>query len=75
MRVSETAANLVMTCESGSNTGTFTIYRANPALFVWNVRESSDDFAGLQGEGSWDFVMTSTSTVVETFTGDIEYTP
>jgi hypothetical protein len=73
--VSETVANHVMTCTNGSNAGTFTINHALGDLFVWNVLESSDDFAGLQGEGSWEFVLTSTSTVVETFTGDIEYSP
>ncbi|MCH7901921.1 MAG: hypothetical protein IH818_13605 [Acidobacteria bacterium] len=63
----------VMTCESGSNAGTFTIIHSGE-LFDWSVLESSDDFAGLQGEGRFSFVFTSASRIVETFTGDIEYT-
>jgi hypothetical protein len=62
----------VMTCESGANTGTFTIIHGGESR--WSVLESSDDFAGLQGEGRMSFVLNSTTTVVETFTGDIEYT-
>ena len=62
-----------MTCESGS-AGTFTIVHGGDR-FEWSVLESTGDFAGLQGEGRFTFVLTSTSTVVETFTGDIEYTP
>jgi hypothetical protein len=62
-----------MTCESGA-VGTFTIVHGGDR-FEWSVLESSDDFAGLQGEGRFTFVLTSSSTVVETFTGDIEYTP
>ena len=62
----------VMTCESGPNAGTFTIiYDFSESR--WNVLESSDDFAGLQGEGRMSFVLGET-TVEETFTGDIEYT-
>ena len=72
---SETFGNNVMTCDSGSNAGTFTIYHGGEDVRVWDVLESSDDFVGLHGEGSWDFVLTSSSTVVETFTGDIDYTP
>ena len=45
---SETFGNYVMTCESGSNAGTFTIYHGGD-LFVWNVLESSDDFADESG--------------------------
>jgi hypothetical protein len=63
----------VMTCESGPNTGTFTIV-FSPENFNWSVLESSNDFAGLQGEGRFSAVL-GASTVVETFTGDIEYTP
>ena len=63
----------VMTCESGPNTGTFTIvYRTED--FNWSVLESTDDFTGLQGEGRFSFVLPSPSTLTETFTGDIEYT-
>jgi len=64
----------VMTCESGSNAGTFTIVYDPVDTSRWNVLESSDDFAGLQGEGRMSFVLPSPSTVAETFTGDIEYT-
>jgi hypothetical protein len=64
----------VMTCESGSNTGTFSIVY-DPENFNWNVLESSGDFAGLQGEGRFSFVFTSANVIDETFTGDIEYTP
>jgi hypothetical protein len=69
--------NIVMTCDSGPNTGTFTVDHGSEDVYVWNVVESSDDFAGLQGEGSWDFILTSANaaSVVETFTGNIEYTP
>jgi hypothetical protein len=63
----------VMTCESGPNTGTFTIIYDATDTSRWNVLESSDDFAGLQGEGRMSFVL-GTTTVAETFTGDIEYT-
>jgi len=64
----------VMTCESGSNTGTFTIVYDPVDTSRWTVLESSDDFAGLQGEGRLSWVLPNASTVVETFTGDIEYT-
>ncbi len=67
--------NNVMTCDSGPNTGTFTVDHGSQDVYVWNVVESSGDFAGLQGEGSWDFLLTDPGNVVETFTGDIEYTP
>ncbi|MEE8376476.1 MAG: hypothetical protein V3S26_09175 [Acidimicrobiia bacterium] len=63
----------VMTCESGSNTGTFTIIYDPGDTSRWSVLESSDDFAGLQGEGRLSWILPSPSTVVETFTGDIEY--
>lgn len=63
----------VMTCESGPNTGTFTIIYDPTETSRWNVLESSDDFAGLQGEGRISFVL-GRSSVAETFTGDIEYT-
>jgi len=65
----------VMTCESGSKTGTFTTQHSFSGLFDWDVQSSSDDFVGLQGEGSWVFVKTGTSSTVETNTGDIKYTP
>jgi len=55
----------VMTCESGTNTGTFTIIYDATDTSRWNVLESSDDFAGLQGEGRISFVLGA---------GDIEYT-
>jgi len=71
----ETFGNNVMTCESGPNTGSFTIYHGGDGVYVWDVLEGSDDFTDLQGEGSWDFVLTGTGSVVETFTGDIEYGP
>jgi hypothetical protein len=74
-RLSETSWSDVMTCESGSNTGTFTIHYSNRALFVWDVRSSSDEFVGLQGEGNWDFSLTGRGSIEETSTGDIEYTP
>lgn len=64
----------VMTCDSGSKTGTFTIQRSLSGLFVWDVRSSSDDFVGLQGEGNWDFRSIGASSFAETSTGDIEYT-
>jgi len=64
----------VMTCESGPNTGTFTIIYDPTDTSRWNVLESSDDFAGLQGEGRISFVLPDASTVEETFEGDIEYT-
>lgn len=73
MSISETSSKHVMTCESGS-AGTFTI-RYSRDLFTWSVVESSGDFSGLEGEGGFDFAMTSSSTVVETFTGDIQYAP
>lgn len=63
----------VMTCESGPNAGTFTIVYSTED-FNWSVLESSDDFAGLQGDGRFSFVMTGSSGIVETFTGDVEYT-
>ena len=69
--------NSIMTCDSGPNMGTFTVDHGSEDVYVWNVVESSGDFAGLQGEGSWEFVLTSANaaSVVETFTGDIDYTP
>ena len=63
----------VMTCESGPNAGTFTIIHDAGDTSRWNVLESSDDFAGLQGEGRISFVLGET-TVAETYTGDIENT-
>jgi hypothetical protein len=67
--------NKVMTCESGSNTGTFTIRFDPPDGRDWRVLESSDDFAGLQGEGDFSWVQyPSTKSGEETLTGDIEYT-
>jgi hypothetical protein len=58
---------------SGPNTGTFTILHGGEPN-EWSVLESSDDFAGLQGEGGLTWVLPSASTLAETFTGDIEYT-
>ncbi|MEE8406281.1 MAG: hypothetical protein V3S32_03955 [Acidimicrobiia bacterium] len=63
----------VMTCESGSNAGTFTIIYDPDDTPKWNVLESSGDFAGLQGEGGLSWVLPSPSSLAETFTGDIEY--
>ena len=75
-RESETSVRKshAMTCESGSNAGTFTISYDPTDSFRWNVLESSDDFAGLQGEGLFSFVLPDPNSVEETFTGDIEYT-
>ena len=72
---SESTFSEVMTCEEGSNSGTFTLYHSLTAAFVWEVRSSSGDFAGLQGEGNWDYRATGTGSAVETATGDIEYIP
>ncbi len=65
----------VMTCESGSNAGTFTILFDPPGGLDWSVLESSDDFAGLQGGGDFSWVFSQSSqNGEETLTGDIEYT-
>ena len=65
----------VMTCESGSNAGTFTILFDPPDGRDWRVVESSDDFAGLQGEGDYSWVLFQSSrNGEETLTGDIEHT-
>jgi len=67
--------NKVMTCESGSNAGTFTIVFDPPEGRDWSVLESSDDFAGLQGGGDYSWVQNpSMPKGTETLTGDIEYT-
>ncbi len=67
--------NKVMTCESGSNTGTFTIRFDPPDGRDWRVLESSDDFAGLQGEGDFSWVLHQIGqSGEETLAGDIEYT-
>ena len=68
------ARDYVMTCESGSNTGTFTIVSGAGDSFNWSVLESSDDFAGLLGRGVFAFDLPSPTTLTETFTGAIEYT-
>ncbi len=68
--------NKVMTCESGSNAGTFTILFDPPGGLDWSVLESSDDFAGLQGGGDFSWVLDQNNSAKgeETVTGDIEYT-
>ncbi len=67
--------NKVMTCESGSNAGTFTILFDPPGGLDWSVLESSDDFAGLQGGGDFSWALDQdTPSGEETLTGDIEYT-
>ena len=75
-----TGIDKVMTCESGSNAGTFTIvfHPVGPDFQngPWSVLESSDDFAGLQGEGDYSVVddPDGIHAALETLTGDIEYT-
>ena len=72
-----------LTCETGSNEGTFT------AVFIpdpdtpgpgdengpWSILESTGAFTGLQGGGDFSVVYADDApTGVETLTGDIEYT-
>jgi hypothetical protein len=73
----------VLTCESGSNEGTFTgafvIVDSAPELLVesgtWTVVEDSNDFVGLQGGGEWSVVVSPDAPEgVDTWTGDINYT-
>lgn len=81
----ETSINInrVMTCDAGSNDGTFTVAFALEGVEAgpgddngpWSVVEASGDFVGLQGAGDWSLVVDDADQGVETWTGDIEYTP
>ena len=74
----------VMTCDSGSNEGIFTVSFAlngpdagpGDENGPWSVVEGSGDFVGLQGSGDWSMVEATddSNQGVETLTGDIEYT-
>jgi hypothetical protein len=81
--VTEDSIQKVMTCDSGSNEGTFTaafnITESAAGSLVdkcfWSVVEGSDDFVGLQGGGEWSVVYSpGLPEGVETWTGDINYT-
>jgi hypothetical protein len=70
----------VMTCDSGSNDGSFTVALTFEAVAfevsdkgTWSVVEDSDDFVGLQGGGDWSIVY-ATNSGVGTWTGDISST-
>jgi hypothetical protein len=71
-----------MTC-SEPDTGTFTIafvgngYDTGPGVLngPWRILEGFGDFADLQGEGDYWLIMEGPKTGVETYNGDIEYTP
>lgn len=74
----------VFTCDSGPNHGTFTAtftYNDVPtgaeSTGSWNVAEGSDDFVGLQGSGDWSSCCRENPLPqsVETWTGDINYSP
>lgn len=84
----ETSVNInrVMTCDAGSNDGTFTAVFAleggdsgpGDENGPWSVAEASGDFVGLQGAGEFSAFWDSEDDAgqgVETWTGDIEYTP
>jgi hypothetical protein len=75
----------VMTCDSGSNEGSFTVtlsfvtagsFESGADNGTWSVVESSDDFDGLQGSGDWSIVYDQTGggSGAGTWTGDINYT-
>lgn len=74
----------VMTCDSGSNEGIFTLVFAlngpdagpGDENGPWSVVEGSGGFVGLQGSGDWSMVEATDGSDqgVETLTGDIEYT-
>jgi hypothetical protein len=73
----------VMTCDSGSNEGSFTVALSFGPLAApesdngtWSVVEGSTDFDGLQGSGDWSIVYQTGSGVsgVGIWTGDINYT-
>jgi len=74
--------NKVMTC-SEPDTGTFTIafvpngYDTGPGVLngPWRILDGFGDFVDLQGEGDYWLVPLGPKTGVETYTGDIEYTP
>ena len=73
----------VMTCDSGSNEGSFSVALTFEAIAgtvsdngTWSVAEGSDDFDGLQASGDWSIVYDQTGggSGVGAWTGDINYT-
>ena len=76
--------NKLMTCDSGTNMGTFSIsfvpggYDTGPGdeNGPWSILEGSDDFSGLQGGGDFWVVFDPDDLPqgVETMTGEIEFT-
>jgi hypothetical protein len=74
----------LLTCESGTRSGTFTIEftaeESNPGPGAengpWNMAASTEDFVGLAGRGDFSVVHNEeTAWGVETLTGQIEYSP
>ena len=73
----------LMTCESGTRTGTFTLEftpeaapRPGDMNGPWNIVAATGDFIGLTGEGDFWVVDNEESGVgYETLTGRIEYRP
>ncbi len=82
-RVNSATHRRIFTCESGTNQGTFTTtltYSDVPSgadsTGSWNVAEGSDDFVSLQGNGDWSSIKTEDlPESVDTWTGDISYSP
>lgn len=63
----------VFTCESGPNSGAFTVHFVPPEG-PWRVVAASDDFSLLRGEGDFVVIEDEVEPVgVETFTGEIRY--
>ena len=73
----EDAVHKLLTCESGSNTGAFTIEFVPIEEGVpWSVVDATGDFAGLTGTGEFTLEASEDQlSGVETFAGDIEYSP
>ena len=66
--VAEDSVLKIMTCTSGDNAGTLTTDFDPDG--PWSIVEPTGDFVGLTGSGDFSNV-----DEVETFTGDIAYTP
>lgn len=74
-----------MTCDTGANTGTFTLSFAltgpdsgpGDENGSWRVVEGTGDFSGLQGAGNWSVIWSETDPDegADTFTGEMGFTP
>jgi hypothetical protein len=83
--ISQDDIRRTMTCDTGDNTGTFTLSFAltgpdsgsGDENGPWSVVEGAGDFSGLQGAGNWSVVYSETDPDkgLDTYTGEMGFTP